>query len=313
MRILFGITGLLFLFASGMETAGAQTAAKPGAGQTKLSAERLDDRIIVRINDQTFTVYRFGSGQKYPYFYPVNGPVSGLSVTIESSLPWPHHRSLFFGCDKVNGGNYWQEGNDRGQIVSRGAVIAHNGPDYVEITDQADWRQPGQAPIVFDSRNIRIHVLPDGQRVIDFKAVLHALTDVKIEKTNHSLFAARVVPALSVKQGGTLINAVGGTTEKGTFGIASPWADYSGTQCGEAEGLAIFDSPRNPWFPSKWFTRDYGFFSPTPLDWLDADGFQVASGKSLELNYRVVVHAGNAEQAGIARLFEKWAEEQKGN
>ncbi len=313
MRTLFGVTGLLFLFVGGLDTARGQTAATPGAGQPKLSAERLDDRIIVRINDQTFTVYRFGSGQKYPYFYPVNGPVSGLSVTTESSLPWPHHRSLFFGCDKVNGGNYWQEGHDRGQIVSRGAVIAHKGPDYVEITDQADWRQPGQTPIIVDSRDIRIHVLPDGHRVIDFKVVLHAQTDVKIEKTNHSLFAARVVPTLSVKEGGVPINAGGGTTEKGTFGVASPWADYSGTQCGAREGLAIFDSPRNPWFPSKWFTRDYGFFSPTPLDWLDADGFQILSGKTLELNYRVIVHAGNAEQAGIANLFGKWAEEQKGN
>ena len=79
----------------------------------KLSAERLDDRIIVRVADRTFTCYRFGAGQKYPYFYPVNGPATGLSLTTESSLPYPHHRSLFFGCDKVNGGNYWQEGNDR--------------------------------------------------------------------------------------------------------------------------------------------------------------------------------------------------------
>ena len=73
-----------------------------------------------------------------------------------------------------------------------------------------------------------------------------------------------------------------------------------GTQCGAREGLAIFDSPRNPWFPSKWFTRDYGFFSPTPFEWLDEKGVKLASGKSLELHYRVIVHAGDAGQAGIA-------------
>jgi hypothetical protein len=60
----------------------------------RLSVERLDDRIIVRVDGRTFTCYRFGAGQKYPYFYPVNGPLSGVSVTTESSLPWPHHRSL---------------------------------------------------------------------------------------------------------------------------------------------------------------------------------------------------------------------------
>src|SRR5512137_235109 len=118
----------------------------------RLSAQRLDDRIIVRVDDRTFTVYRFGAGQKYPYFYPVNGPVSGASVTTESSLPWPHHRSLFFGSDKVNGGNYWQEGNEEGQIVSRGATIVSAGPDAVEIADLCDWRKPGADPILTDRR-----------------------------------------------------------------------------------------------------------------------------------------------------------------
>ena len=28
-------------------------------------------------------------------------------LTTESSLPWPHHQSLFFRSYKVNCGNYW--------------------------------------------------------------------------------------------------------------------------------------------------------------------------------------------------------------
>ena len=97
-----------------------------GIEASELTAERQDDMIIVRLDNTTFTCYRFGPGQKYPYFYPVNGPISGISVTTESSLPYPHHRSLFFGLDRVNGANYWQEENERGQIVSRGASIAEN-------------------------------------------------------------------------------------------------------------------------------------------------------------------------------------------
>ena len=71
-----------------------------------LTAETQDDMIIVRIDEATFTCYRYGAGQKLPYLYPVNGPLSGLSLTTESSLPYPHHRSLWFGCDRVNGGDY---------------------------------------------------------------------------------------------------------------------------------------------------------------------------------------------------------------
>ena len=283
----------------------------PDTTPLTLSAERLDDRVVARVNDRTFTCYRFGAGQKYPYFYPVNGPVSGRSVTTESSLPYPHHRSLFFGCDRVNGGNYWQEGIDRGQIVSRGPRIAWNGPDYVLILDDCDWRQPGANPVIVDHREIRIEAPTQEVRVIDFAVVLTAQTEIRIEQTNHSLFSARVEDELAVRAGGTLINAEGATGEKGTFGARSPWCDYSGTRGGIVEGIALFDSPQNPWFPSRWFTRDYGFFSPTPMEWLDKDGLTLKQGENLRLRYRVVVHAGNARQANISRLFREWKDSQR--
>jgi hypothetical protein len=287
---------------------GAQPSArKDAAPGLRLSAERFDDRIVVRVDDRTFTCYRFGAGQKYPYFYPVNGPLSGVSVTTESSLPWPHHRSLFFGCDRVNGGNYWQEGNDQGQIVSRGPRIVVAGPDRVEIADECEWRKPGATPILVDRREIRIESPSAGLRTLRFRVSLAAQTEVRIERTNHSLFAARVAPELSALAGGVLRNAAGALGEKGTYGESSPWCDVSGTRFGLREGIAIFESPKNRWYPSKWFTRDYGFFSPTPFNWLDDAGLRLAPGDKIDLDYLVVVHAGDAAEAGIAALFAAWA------
>ena len=117
-----------------------------------------------------------------------------------------------------------------------------------------------------------------------------------------------MTPELSVQAGGVLLNSAGATGEKGTFGMSASWCDASGTRFGLREGLAIFDSPKNRWYPSKWFTRDYGFFSPTPFNWLDDAGLRLAKGEKLELEYQVVVHAGDAAEAGIAALFAKWAE-----
>lgn len=68
----------------------------------------------------------------------------------------------------------------------------------------------------------------------------------------------------------------------------------------------IFDSPQNPWYPCKWFTRNYGFFSPTPMYWLE-NGSQLKKSESLNLQYRVIVHAGDVEQSGIQKLFSQWA------
>lgn len=274
-----------------------------------LRATQGDGRIEVFVGDALFTAYAYSDSQKYPFFWPVNGPVSGKSVTTESTEPYPHHRSLFFGCDKVNGGNYWQEGNDRGQILSQGPKIESASGDRVVITDYCLWRQPGEDAVMADRRKITVSAPSDTLRLIDFEITLEPLTDITIEKTNHSLFSARMTPALSVEAGGTLVNAQGDPGEAGTFGVASPWCDYSGTRKGVTEGLAIFQHPENRWYPAKWFTRDYGFFSPTPMYWPEGDAIRLAKGEVLRLRYRVVVHAGDAAEAEIGALFTAYAGE----
>lgn len=270
-----------------------------------LSAEQQDEMIIVRIDKVTFTCYRYADGQKYPYFYPINGPISDESITTESSLPYPHHRSLWFACDRVNGGNYWQEGNEMGQIISKGPQIIENNNKKIIIKDNCNWNKPGEPPIISDERLIKIFAPSDSLRIIDFTIKLKALTNINILKTNHSLFSARMSPALSVNEGGSLLNANGKSGEKETAGEGSAWCDYYGERFEIIEGLAIFDSPQNIWFPSKWFTRDYGFFSPTNLYW-DEESYHINKAESITFKYRVIVHAGSTEQANINKLYSSW-------
>ncbi len=277
-------------------------------GAPQQVAARYDgaDQIVVTVDGKLFTCYKFAPSQKYPYFWPVNGPASGKSITTESSEPYPHHHSLFFGCDRVNGGNYWQEGADRGQIVSHGAGIVEPAGDRVVIVDSCTWRQPGADPVIRDTRRMIITAPSAALRFIDFEITLEPQTDIRILKTNHSLFSARVVPELSVKSGGTLINADGKTGEKGTWAVPSPWCDYSGTRDGVTEGIAILQHPDNRWYPCKWFTRDYGFFSPTPMYWLEGDQLDLPKFQPLTLRYRVIVHAGDAQEAEIAAAFKAY-------
>jgi len=274
-----------------------------GEGGRKITAKIEKDKVVVTVEGKLFTCYKFGKTQKYPYFWPVNGPASGKSVTTETSQPYPHHHSLFFGCDRVNGGNYWQDVLDRGQIISQTPKIIEPGGQRVVFADQCLWKQPGAEPIIRDRRRITITAPSKEIRTIDFEITIEPLTDVTILKSNHALFSARVVPELSVKSGGTLVNAEGKTTEKGTWGVNSAWCDYYGTRDGATEGIAIFDNPNNRWFPCKWFTRDYGFFSPTPMNWLEGGKLQLPKAKMLKLQYRVVVHTGDTQTARIEEMF----------
>jgi hypothetical protein len=273
----------------------------------RLSAKIVDEQVVVEVGGGIFTCYKFSPDLKKPYLFPVNGPVSGESVTAESIEPYPHHNSLFFGCDRVNGANFWQEGIERGQIVSQGPRLVKSSGEEVIFVDECLWAQPGKEAVIRDLRKVTISAPGDAVRFIDFEITLEMLVDVRILKTNHSLFSVRVVPELSVKSGGTLINAQGNKGEKGTWGIQSPWCDYFGERDDVVEGIAILQHPDNPRFPSKWFTRDYGFFSPTPMYWPENDShMDFAKGDSVTLKYRVVVHGGTVEESKIAEIYENY-------
>lgn len=283
--------------------------ASPAAPAQQLRAEAKSDRVSVYVGDQLFTEYLSLPDAKYPYFYPVNGPRTGRSVTVRKTEPYPHHSSLFFGCDRVNGGDYWQEGLDRGRIVSKEVRLVRAAGNQVVLEQDCEWERPGAESPFTDHRRITMSAPSPDRRHIDFDITLTARTDVRIEKNNHSLFSARVAPELSVTGGGSLVNSQGQKGEKETFGQPAPWADYRGPRGNEVEGLAILFHPTNRWFPPKWFTRDYGFFSPTPMFWLDGDLLQIPKGETIHLRYRVIVHADAPEPAVLERLFTEWSRE----
>ncbi|MBA7562544.1 hypothetical protein ES708_04196 [subsurface metagenome] len=275
--------------------------------QSKVTAVKTDSKIDILINNSLFTSYIYSQDEKYPFFYPVNGP-SKASVTSIRNGNYPHHSSLFFGCDKVNGGNYWQEGHNRGQIISLRADIIESGGEKIVIEDECIWKRSGANSPIKDVRRITITAPSDKMYQIDFDITLEMLMDVTILKTNHSLFSGRMDPDLAVINGGIMINAEGAKSEKGTFGQPSPWIDYSGERGKNIEGMTIMQHPSNKWYPSPWFTRDYGFFSPTPMYWPEdpEKGMVLKKGETIKLRYRVLVHSGNHETADIAGHFEEY-------
>jgi hypothetical protein len=277
--------------------------------QAKVTAEKLGDKIEIRINGNLLTNYILSEHEKYPFFFPVNGP-SNASVTSMRNANYPHHSSLFFGCDKVNGGNYWQEGLDRGQIVPIRADILESGGDKVIIENENIWKRPSARAPIKDIRTITITAPSSDMYQIDFHIILEMLLDVTIEKTNHSLLSVRMDPDLAVINGGTMVNAEGETGEQGTFGKVSSWMDYHGSRMGKTEGIAILQHPTNEWYPAPWFTRDYGFFSPTPMYWPEnGENTLLQKGQTLELRYRVLIHTGNHTEAGIKEQFAKYTKE----
>jgi hypothetical protein len=110
---------------------------------------------------------------------------------------------------------------------------------------------------------------------------------------------------------GTPSTAAGSRTRP--WGERADWVDYWGTIEGKTMGLAMFDHPTNLRHPTYWHARDYGLVAANPFGegaftkGRERSGaFTLDAGKELRLRYRVVLHRGDAEAAGIAKLYEEY-------
>ena len=75
--------------ASLMRPAKARDFLKPDAAAKGLTVYQKDDSILIRFDNLPVVAYRAQPSLKYPYFCPLNGPASGLSLTTESAIPYP--------------------------------------------------------------------------------------------------------------------------------------------------------------------------------------------------------------------------------
>lgn len=255
-------------------------------------------RIQVHIDDNLFTAYRFSPDQHLPYFYPLIAP-DGTGVTIEFPAPYPHHRSLWLGHGNVNGTDFWKGGPKNGRIIHTGILWSEEGEEAI-LAVQAEWKTPEGQTLLTDERYFRFW--GEGNfRFLDAEFLLRPEGgSVLLGRTNHALFSVRVHPSLSVLGGGRLRNSEGGINEAGTMGKEARWCLYERVSAGKSVGIAVFDHPLNPWHPPPWFTRDYGFFSPSPFYWRE---FLLTPDTTLRLRYRVVVFSASLDPEALWEAY----------
>jgi coproporphyrinogen III oxidase len=90
--------------------------------------------------------------------------------------------------------------------------------------------------------------------------------------------------------------------------------DYSGKIGGTAVGVAMFDHPANPNFPTYWMARGYGLLAANATGAREFTGDQkldgtltIPKGGKLEFHHLLVIHPGDAKTAGIEALYRSFA------
>ena len=258
-----------------------------------------DSAVWIRWKNQVLTCYRAEALQKYPYFYPLRALKSGLSLTTETAQPWPHHRSVFFGLDRVNRANFWQNNPDRDRIVSQKLELGECTSRSAEIFNECLWIPFEQDPIIADKRRFVINIIDDNTYTLDTYIEMTALTRVVCDRTNHGFFGVRLERDLSVDGGGVLINSEGQQGQPNTHNQFARWmASYGkryNREDGLVEGVAIMSPPfeKEPFNKNVWFTRNYGNFSPMPFDaFAQGEQYIMEEGDVLKLAYRIVAFTG---------------------
>src|SRR5205814_945919 len=118
---------------------------------------------------------------------------------------------------------------------------------------------------------------------------------VTFNRTPYHFLAVRVLDALLPGRGGAITNSAG--TQNPPDGVPANWIDISGRLGKAAQGVALFNHPANFRHPTPClqFARQTIGLSPT-----HREPYTLAAGQELRLRYRVLVHAGDVKEGGVA-------------
>ena len=239
--------------------------------------------------------------------YPMSEDISG------EKKDHPHHRSIWFTHDDINGNKHWGGGSN---IEHQEFLKTECDGQIATLVSKNYWLdKQTKATICSDLRTVTFGVI-GGHRYIDFDIVLTAEQDkVTISDTKEGTFAVRVPTSVDVdsKFGGTITNAEGLKDDK-AWGKRSSWVDYSGPVDGEIAGIAIFNHPASFRHPTWWHVRTYGLFAANPFGIKDFEPERkengtvaLKKGESLKFYYRIILHKGDANALDIGQFYQEYA------
>jgi hypothetical protein len=300
----------------------------PLAAQVKIT--KGEDKIDVEIGGKPYTaLYLKGADVTKPYLHPLRA-ADGKIV----SRVWPmeekageakdhvHHRGLWFTHGDVNGLDFWANdiaqrkekgGDKKGNVELESVGAVKSGKKSGSITATFAWKDLAGKTLLRETKVITVHSDPT-LRIIDYDSTLTGVEKSRFGDTKEGFFALRLTAPLDGKHTGKLYSAEGGVGEKQVWGKRSPWVDYVGQLEGSTLGVAIFDHPGNPKHPTYWHARDYGLFAANAFGEHDFyndksrdGGMTLEPGQKWRFRYRVVIHPGDTQTAGIAGMYKKWA------
>jgi Methane oxygenase PmoA len=284
------------------------------ASPSGISFETHDRNLKVKLDEQLFTEYQVGIGNK-PYFFPLIGPTGDpytrsypMLILPDEDHDHPHQRSCWFTFGKVNDVDFWSEGKRFGTIKETGRTLVAAGPVVGRLTTTNEWRAADDRRFCVDERTVTFYRTRT-TRIIDFEFRIAASDGpVTFGDTKEGMFGIRVASSMDVtkKQGGRITNAEG-LTDENAWGKPSQWVDYVGPVKDKIVGIAMINHPLSFRYPTTWHVRTYGLFAANPFGWHDfgraeRGDYTIPAGQAITFSYRVVLHERDTRSANVSAL-----------
>ena len=290
-----------------------------GSNIPGLSFEAQGRNLKVSLDQRLLTEYRVDAGNK-PFFFPLVGPTGEsytreypLSIRADEDHDHPHQRSCWFTFGNVNGIDFWSEGKRFGTVKENERTLVVAGPVIGRLKTRNEWRAADDKKVCTDERLVTFYRTKSA-RLIDFKVrIIASAGPVEFRDTKEGMFGIRVASSMDVdkKTGGKITNAEGLTNDK-AWGKPSPWVDYVGPVNDRTVGIAIINHPTSFRYPTTWHVRTYGLFAANPFGWHDFGrpdngNYMIEDGQAIEFSYRVVLHDGDTNSAGVPAIANAYA------
>jgi hypothetical protein len=273
----------------------------------EFAVQQKADRVIITDRGLPVATYVFRDDKIFrPYFANVHAPggiqvtrnhppVPGVDATDHDSM----HPGVWLAFGDLSGQDFWR---NKARIVHERFVeppAVRNG--QVTFTAENTFQAADGGEVCQQTSRLVLAARPAGYLLI-WEAIFRSeQRDMVFGDQEEMGLGVRVATPIAVKQGGTILDALGRRNEREVWGNSADWCDYSGTIDGRNAGITTMCDPRN-FRPSWHHARDYGALVVNPFGQQafrkgPASKVVVKPGESFRLRYGVLLHAGPKDAA----------------
>jgi hypothetical protein len=245
------------------------------------------------------------------FIHPILAPDGDGELTENEPPHHPWQHGLYVGLNDVNGTGFWTEGR-----------LANHGPDGTfhpqpmtapkldgatatwRVT--SDWRAPAGSPLLTETQTWSFEDRESTFR-LDLDWTLTARVDLRFGPYPYGGLFLRM--PWRKETGGTVLTSEGAATISAAEGRPARWVAIAMPVPGRATGpagMALFDHPTNPVYPSPWRVDNNLGIAPSRSI---AGAWTLAAGEATRSRYRLNIFTGAINAGAIEAAWQDYSAE----